>query len=422
MTRYFDLLRAHQQDKPSPNVQPSPLHSDVLEDDSSTLPDETNEIIHEVPVIPDETEQLLLVDEESSSKPDDALMTDHHTDTTTSATEEVHEPPSDNTQHSPNFDDHSQWMLTCTQRIQRIFEHAQNQQSCSIEPLSQHLHILIEHLENDSDQRMIDALELSIAQQTHHIRGLHPSLGSLIQKSIMMMLYAIKAGQRLQLTFDDLINHTLAAMLHHIGMAQISPDIRHKKERLNKRELKSIQQAPQLGHAFLALCHIEEPCILQAALQSNERYDGSGAMAISGSDIAWSARLTGVLSMFESLIHYRPYRNRLLPRDAIREIVKHHKQAFDPEMLKALIESISLYPIGTYAQLNSGDIGLVIHIHPYRPLRPVVEIRMDRSGNPIPPRQIDLTTQPNLTVERCMYEEGTLELAKQTKPHGHQHG
>ncbi|MDQ6973719.1 MAG: HD domain-containing phosphohydrolase, partial [Mariprofundaceae bacterium] len=187
----------------------------------------------------------------------------------------------------------------------------------------------------------------------------------------------------------------------------------NKKERLNKKELKEIHQAPKYGLDFLKQSNIKSDIILDACLLANERYDGSGATGLSGSNIAWSARLTGVLSMFEALIHYRPYRNRLLPRDAIREMVKHHKKAFDPDMLKALIESISLYPIGTYAQLNTGEIGLVTHIHPYRPLRPVVEIRMDRHGHAIPPRKIDLTTQPNLTVERCMYEEATLELANQ---------
>ncbi|MDQ6968792.1 MAG: hypothetical protein Q9M14_08940, partial [Mariprofundaceae bacterium] len=103
-------------------------------------------------------------------------------------------------------------------------------------------------------------------------------------------------------------------------------------------------------------------------------------------------------------------RARLLPRDAIREIVKHHKKSFDPMMLKALIESISLYPIGTYVQLNSGEIGMVIRIHPRLPLRPIVNIEMDIQGRDVPPRQVDLKAQPNLTVEKCMYKESLTDL------------
>ena len=403
MAKYMDLLRAHQTphveaQTTTPLLPPQQPHHDLL------LPDEVEAEKPE----PQHHEPMLLLDE------DEAEYT--HQIHPTHAKES--EPPQDQADHSDSglsTQENSAWLQACVQFTETIFDHAQQSKPFDIAPLSQHIQTLLVRLEQDDEQLIMDALELSISQQIHLIRDLHPDLGHLIQKSIMMMLYAIKAGQRLKLSAHDLLNHTLAAMLHHIGMAQVSTDIRSKKERLNKDELKEIHQATLRGHACLQASDIEEKAILQAALQANERYDGSGETGLSGSDIAWSARLTGVLSMFEALIHYRPYRNRLLPRDAIREMVKHHKKAFDPNMLKALIESISLYPIGTYAQLNSGDIGLVIHIHPYRPLRPVVEIRMDRYGNPIPPRKVDLTTQPNLNVERCMYEEATLELSSQSK-------
>ncbi|MDX8395643.1 MAG: hypothetical protein R8K22_04435 [Mariprofundaceae bacterium] len=83
-------------------------------------------------------------------------------------------------------------------------------------------------------------------------------------------------------------------------------------------------------------------------------------------------------------------------------------------MLKALIESISLYPVGTYVQLNSGDVGQVIRISPRLPLRPFVIINMDSHGNALPPREIALKDQPNLMVQRCMYEEGLTELREDT--------
>ena len=83
-------------------------------------------------------------------------------------------------------------------------------------------------------------------------------------------------------------------------------------------------------------------------------------------------------------------------------------------MLKALIESISLYPIGTYVQLNSGEIGMVTRIHPRLPLRPIVNIEMDIQGSEVPPRQVDLKAQPNLTVEKCMYKENLVDLKEAT--------
>jgi len=116
--------------------------------------------------------------------------------------------------------------------------------------------------------------------------------------------------------------------------------------------------------------------------------------------------------MFEALIHYRAYRKRLLPRDAIRELLMHHKSFFDPALLKCLIDAISLYPVGTYVQLNSGDIGQVIRENSRLPMRPTVQLSMDRHGNGIVPRDVNLQTQTTLIVEHCMYPEDVAEISQ----------
>ena len=50
-------------------------------------------------------------------------------------------------------------------------------------------------------------------------------------------------------------------------------------------------------------------------------------------------------------------------------------------LLKSLIEQISLYPLGTFVQLNAGEIGRVIQINKNLPTRPVVRVIADSSGN-----------------------------------------
>jgi len=396
MAKYIDLLRTqHNQD----NITPPPNQSlSTRQEHNETLEDLLSDESTQVPEIPSGTpsyEDPLLITEESeaSSSLDDSQSPNIE---------------SINANGSQSIDNH--WLSNCTEHLLTFFKHAQQNTAHDIDPLSKCLNKLLSQLNDDEQHCVMDTLELDIAQQAQKIRLIDADLGSLVQKSILMMLYAIKAGQRLKLDHDELRAHTLAGMLHHIGMAQVSVDIRNKKERLSKSELTEIKQAPKNGYHFLELCNITDPCILQAASQSSERYDGRGENGLSGSEIAWSARLISVLSMFEALIHYRPYRARLLPRDAIREIVKHHKKSFDPSMLKALIESISLYPIGTYVQLNSGEIGMVIRIHPRLPLRPIVNIEMDIQGSEVPPRQVDLKAQPNLTVEKCMYKENLIDL------------
>lgn len=404
MAKYIDLLRQHQNKTAKSSV---PATATPETSDTADLSEQHAELEK---MIADESENYaepLNSDDDFSSNP---LLTDEeehtHGQPAAESSAEILTPAE--THQSVDHSNISSWLTACAQQAAKLFKSASTNNAADLHPLINQLNALLGLL--DQDKKLIDVLELEISTREKQISELDEDLGSLIQKSIMMMLYAIKVGQRLKLNRDELRSHILAAMIHHIGMAQIPGSIRNKKEKLTKDEIQEIRTASKKSHDYLSSCGVTDSAILLAASQAQERFDGSGPQGLSGTDIANSARIIGLLSMFEALIHYRPYRNRLLPRDAIRELVNHHKQAFDPRLLKALIESISLYPVGTYVQLNSGDIGLVIQVNPRLPLRPLVRTILDSYGDAITPREIDLQKQPNLMVQSCMYEEGLQEL------------
>lgn len=402
MAKYIDLLRQHQSKtvKPSSPATTTPETTDLSEqhaDLEKMIADE-----------PTSFEESLNSDDDFSSNPLLADDEDQSFDQPHTAEATLKPLTPAETLQSGDHSDIASWLTVCTELTAKLFKLASTNNAGDLHPLIHQLNTLLELLDNDGT--LIDVLELKISTREKQIRELDDDLGSLIQKSIMMMLYAIKIGQRLKLNRDELRSHILAAMTHHIGMTQIPGSIRNKKEKLTKDEVKEIRTAPKKSHDFLRLCGVTDSAILLAASQAQERFDGSGPQGLSGTDIAYSARIIGLISMFEALIHYRPYRNRLLPRDAIRELVNHYKQSFDPRLLKALIESISLYPVGTYVQLNSGDVGLVVQVNPRLPLRPFVRMMLDSQGNTITTREIDLQKHPNLLVQSCMYEEALQEL------------
>jgi len=408
MTKYFDLLRAHQQHKEhamtddsievteteSTNNQHNPYVQQGESHDSILEPEVTTELLDEE-TLPEDEQQTIQAQELSI----DALPTE--AETTQEPIQE--EPAVESAPTNKHGFSVAAWLQTISQSLQIIFQAAQKQETTDLNTLNAPLQNLMEQLEDNT--KVLDALELEISRNIKQICNTDCTVNDLVEKSIMMMLYTIKISLRLQLQHDTIVEHTVAAMLHHIGMAMVPNEVRHKVGKLTKDELALIRQAPENAVTYLKSCHVTHENILLAAEQAAERYDGSGPQGLSGHDIAWIARVVGLLSMFEALIHIRPYRPRLLPRDAIRELVNRHKKAFDPVLLKALIEAVSLYPVGTFVQLNTGEIGQVIMVHSKFPLRPVVYINMDSHGNPITAREIDLKLQPNLMIQKCMYEE-----------------
>jgi len=295
------------------------------------------------------------------------------------------------------------WLDHCIRVMLSFLKAASNRKVVPIEKLWEHLKPQVAAV--ISDPKQLSALELKVNGDTRKIRELSPEFGGMLEKSMNMLLLSIKVGLQLRMTEQAILSLLLAGMLHHAGLARVPIAIRQKSSALTRDERLSIRNATHEGVEYLRACGIGDADTLLAIEQSQERIDGSGPLGLHGAEISRMGRIVGLLSFFEALIHYRPYRQRMLPRDAIRDIILHHKQAFDTSLLKALIDAASLYPIGTYVQLNSGDIGQVIHIHPRLPLRPTVMLCMDRAGHAIDPREVDLQLQTTLMVERCMYSE-----------------
>lgn len=300
------------------------------------------------------------------------------------------------------------WLSECTAMLLHIYEDAGHNKPSDLSHLLMHLDRFTESVYEDNDQ--LNDLELEILNHMDQFRDRHADIGDLLEKAVMMMLYGIKVCMQMHMEPAEITRYTAASMLHNIGMALILVDTRLKESTLSDVERALIRKTPEKSLEYLKDCGVTDPVLLLAAEQAQERYDGSGPLGLSGSDIALSARIVGLLSMFEALVHVRTYRERLLPRDAIRELVNRYKSQFDPTILKVLIESVSLYPVGTYVQLNSGEVGQVIRVQPRLPLRPRVYLTLDRYGNHIQPREVDLREQPNLMVQRCMYAAGLASL------------
>ncbi len=255
------------------------------------------------------------------------------------------------------------------------------------------------------DEDAFGALELWLAEHEAALRALDEHVGDLVVKSANTLVYALKVARVLEMPEAMRTKLVLAAALHTVALARIPEEVRNKPSALEDKERELVARTWSEGAAWLKQSGLADAEVLRAIEEVPERLDGSGPKGLSGNEISTLGRILGLLSMFEALIHYRPWRKRLLPRDAVAAIIKEHKRRFEHAHLKALIESVSLYPPGTWVRLNSGEIAEVVRTHLHHPLRPVVEVRYAKSGEPVVPRRVDLLEMPNLRIEACMYPE-----------------
>src|SRR5438093_13079276 len=98
----------------------------------------------------------------------------------------------------------------------------------------------------------------------------------------------------------------------------------------------------------------------QVVRQAQERWKGQGyPNKLKGSQIHDYAQIIGIVDIFDALIIPRRYRRRILPHEAVRELLMAEQSSFSRELIRALVEQLSVYPVGTTVGLNTGEVGVV---------------------------------------------------------------
>ena len=109
--------------------------------------------------------------------------------------------------------------------------------------------------------------------------------------------------------------------------------------------------------------------------------------------------------VYDALTHPPAYRHKMIPKETLESIIGSEK-FFDRRLIKILLEEVSLYPVGSWVQLSTKEIGKVIKIARGNLMRPTVEIHVNWEGRRLrEPKIIDLTQKQLIHVLRPLSED-----------------
>jgi HD-GYP domain-containing protein (c-di-GMP phosphodiesterase class II) len=211
-------------------------------------------------------------------------------------------------------------------------------------------------------------------------------------------------GTALKLTSYRLLQLATGALLHDVGMLRISRSILQKEGKLTEEEKKTITTHPILGYQIISkeLKYPEE--IATIALQHQEHWDGKGyPRQLRGEDIQLSARIVTVADAYEAMVSQRPYKSSVIGYSAMKNILSDNGKHFDPKVLRAFLECIGVFPVGSIVQLNNASIGRVVENHGEAPLRPTIELLIDEYGSKFGEKElVDLTGKKNIFIVKAI--------------------
>ena len=202
----------------------------------------------------------------------------------------------------------------------------------------------------------------------------NPNDNYLASHAVKSTIISIIIGYYLKLPNHRLIELGVAALLHEIGMIKLPPQIYLSKRPLQPQERKAILSHPVLS--FNLLKTFDFPmAVTVAALEHHERENGSGyPRKLSGDRISLYAKIIAVACSYEALSAQRPHKEAKDGYTGMLELLKNEGKQYDDTIVRALVFSLSIYPIGLYVLLSSGRKGQVVDVSPENPRFPIVQI------------------------------------------------
>jgi hypothetical protein len=169
----------------------------------------------------------------------------------------------------------------------------------------------------------------------------------LVSHAVRSSVYSIVLGTAIKLPPFKLIELGAAAALHEIGMVRLPPQLYMAGRALSPQEKKSITAHPILGYNLLKDRQVPLAVCL-AALEHHERMNGSGyPRALTGDKIPSYSKIIMVACSFDAVTANRPYKEAKDGYSGMVDILKNEGKQYDDLVIRALVYSLSIYPIGT---------------------------------------------------------------------------
>lgn len=187
--------------------------------------------------------------------------------------------------------------------------------------------------------------------------------------SVNVAIYALAMGRRLGLSRKTLTELGMTGLFHDLGKSKIPKEVLNKPGALAEDEWKIMKEHPMTGvKIILNLKQFGEinPRMAVGVFDHHLKADLSGYPKVFRKQkVSLFGRILQIVDAYDAMTTPRIYKkNPLTPSGAMAIMVKERGAQFDPILLKVMIGTIGIYPIGSLVFLDTKEIGIVTKSNP----------------------------------------------------------
>ena len=192
--------------------------------------------------------------------------------------------------------------------------------------------------------------------------------------SLHTAMLSLAMGVHARLGEESLYHLALGAMLHDIGMLRIPRSIWTSKQQILPHQQLTMMAHPIYAVEMLLNADAIAPEVKYIVYQVHERRNGKGyPRRVPGEMIHPLAKIVSVADAYAALLSDRPFRPGVQPYKAVEHIIQGVKDGlYAPDVVRLLLQTVSLYPVGSYVMLSDGRLAKVIRTNSQNYSRPIV--------------------------------------------------
>lgn len=206
--------------------------------------------------------------------------------------------------------------------------------------------------------------------------------------SVNVCIFSVALGRRLGLSRQQLYDLGLAALFHDIGKSRVPLAVLNKTEGLTDEDWRWLAAHPWLGVLALFRLRGQQELPYRAMVVAYEHHmkaDLSGyPRCIRPRSQSVYSRIVAVADGFDAATSRRSYQTvPLSPAAVLAGMRDNPKRGYDPIIVKAFINLVGIYPVGTLVVLDTFELAIVhaVNPNPEAISRPIVRIVSDERGN-----------------------------------------
>lgn len=175
-------------------------------------------------------------------------------------------------------------------------------------------------------------------------------------------------------TLEDQEALISAALTANVGMHELQDVLAKQDGMLTPDQDDEVKLHPEKSFRLLKKVGVENDVWLSTVMQHHEIGDASGyPLGLNMDEIGRGAKMLALADRYGAMVTMRDYRKPVFIKEALGRLLMDKGKSYDEYYAQLMIKVLSVYPPGSFVQLNNGEIAIVVKRGLKNSMKPIVK-------------------------------------------------